>query len=132
MRARDPRLEVAHLAAATRVLEEDAEAVLPIEVFEGTHLYFDTERLRSRVEHPESMGMAVRFDHLVSKIDPRSGQVVEENPSYLRTGDAAIVRFVPLQPVSIEVYSDFPQLGRFALRDMGTTIGAGVILEIEE
>jgi len=84
------------------------------------------------VIHIHTAQMAVRFDKLVSKIDPRSGQVVEENPSYLRTGDAAIVRFVPLQPIAAEVYTDFPQLGRFALRDMGTTIGAGVILEIEE
>lgn len=84
------------------------------------------------VLHIHTAQMAVRFDKLVSKIDPRSGQVVEENPSYLRTGEAAIVRFVPLQPVAMEVYTDFPQLGRFALRDMGTTIGAGVVLEVEE
>ena len=43
-----------------------------------------------------------------------------------------MVRFVPLQPVALEKYTDFPQLGRFALRDMGTTIGAGVVLEVEE
>jgi len=83
------------------------------------------------VLHIHTAQIAVRFDKLVSKIDPRSGQVVEENPSYLRTGDAAVVRFVPLHPVAMEVYKDFPQLGRFALRDMGTTIGAGVVLEIE-
>jgi elongation factor 1-alpha len=76
--------------------------------------------------------MAVRFDQLISKLDPRTGQVVEENPSFLRTGEAAIVRFVPLQPIAIETFKDFPQLGRFALRDMGTTIGAGVVMEIED
>jgi len=84
------------------------------------------------VLHIHTAQMAVRFDQLISKIDPRSGQVVEQNPSYLRTGEAAIVRFVPLQPVSMEVYTDFPQMGRFALRDMGTTIGAGIVLEVEE
>ncbi len=84
------------------------------------------------VLHIHTAQMAVRFDQLVSKIDPRSGQVVEQNPSYLRTGEAAIVRFVPLQPVSMEVYTDFPQMGRFALRDMGTTIGAGIVLDVEE
>ena len=84
------------------------------------------------VIHIHTAQMAVRFDKLISKIDPRSGQVVEENPSYLRTGDAAVIRFVPLQPLAAEKYTDFPQLGRFALRDMGTTIGAGVILEVEE
>ncbi|KON30481.1 elongation factor 1-alpha [miscellaneous Crenarchaeota group-15 archaeon DG-45] len=83
------------------------------------------------VLHIHTLQIAVHFDKLVSKIDPRSGQVVEENPSYLRTGDAAIVRFAPMHPISMEVYQDFPQLGRFALRDMGTTIAAGVVTEIE-
>ena len=84
------------------------------------------------VIHVHTAQMAVRFDQLLAKIDPRSGQTVEENPSYLRTGDAAVIRFVPLQPLVIEKFTDFPQLGRFALRDMGTTIGAGVVLEVEE
>jgi elongation factor 1-alpha len=83
------------------------------------------------VLHIHTAQVAVHFDQLLSKIDPRSGQVVEQNPSYLRTGEAAIVRFVPMHPVAAEVYTDFPQLGRFALRDMGTTIGAGIILEVE-
>jgi elongation factor 1-alpha len=84
------------------------------------------------VIHVHTAQMAVRFDQLLAKIDPRSGQTVEENPSYLRTGDAAMIRFVPLQPLVIEKFTDFPQLGRFALRDMGTTIGAGIVLEVEE
>jgi elongation factor 1-alpha len=83
------------------------------------------------VLHIHTSQVAVHFAELISRIDPRSGQVVEDHPSYLRTGDAAIVRFEPLMPVAMEVYSDFPQLGRFALRDMGTTIAAGVVLEIE-
>ncbi|RLI03430.1 translation elongation factor EF-1 subunit alpha [Candidatus Bathyarchaeota archaeon] len=84
------------------------------------------------VLHLHTAQIAVRFDKLLAKLDPRTGQVVEENPAYLRTGEAATVRFVPLQPTAMEVFKDYPQLGRFALRDMGTTIGAGVVLEIEE
>ncbi|MCW4011992.1 MAG: translation elongation factor EF-1 subunit alpha [Candidatus Bathyarchaeota archaeon] len=84
------------------------------------------------VLHLHTAQIAVRFDKLLAKLDPRTGQVVEENPAYLRTGEAATVRFVPLMPTAMEVFKDYPQLGRFALRDMGTTIGAGVVLEIEE
>jgi len=84
------------------------------------------------VLHLHTAQVAVRFDSLIAKLDPRSGQVIEQNPAYLRTGEAAIVRFVPLMPVAMETFKDFPQLGRFALRDMGTTIGAGVVTEIEE
>ena len=84
------------------------------------------------VLHLHTAQVAVRFDKLIAKLDPRSGQVIEENPAYLRTGEAAIIRFVPLMPTAMETFKDFPQLGRFALRDMGTTIGAGVVTEIEE
>jgi len=84
------------------------------------------------VLHLHTAQVAVRFDKLLAKLDPRTGQTVEENPAYLRTGEAAMVRFVPLMPTAMEVFKDFPQLGRFALRDMGTTIGAGVVTEIEE
>jgi len=55
---------------------------------------------------------------------------VEENPAFLKTGDGAIVRFEPIQSISVETYADFPELGRFAVRDMGTTIAAGIIKEI--
>jgi elongation factor 1-alpha len=84
------------------------------------------------VLHIHTAQMACRFDQIEAKLDPRTGQTIETNPAYLRTGEAAIVRLVPLQPVSMEVYKDFPQLGRFALRDMGTTIGAGIVIDVED
>ncbi|MEM3699454.1 MAG: translation elongation factor EF-1 subunit alpha [Candidatus Bathyarchaeia archaeon] len=82
------------------------------------------------VLHYHTGQVACRFTELIRKIDPRSGQVVEEKPSFLKTGDAAIVRMEPLHPISIETYTEFPELGRFAVRDMGTTIAAGVVKEI--
>ena len=83
------------------------------------------------VLHIHTAQIAVKFEAIEAKLDPRTGQVVEQNPTYLRTGEAAIVKFVPLVPIAIEAFKDFPQLGRFALRDMGTTIGAGIVLEVE-
>ncbi|MEM2104230.1 MAG: translation elongation factor EF-1 subunit alpha [Candidatus Bathyarchaeia archaeon] len=82
------------------------------------------------VLHFHTGQMACRFTELIRKIDPRSGQVVEEKPSFLKTGDAALVKLEPLRPISIETYADFPELGRFAIRDMGTTIAAGIVKEI--
>jgi len=84
----------------------------------------------SPVLHSNTGQISCRFKELISKLDPRSGQVVEENPSFLKTGDGAIVRFEPIQPIAVETYADFPELGRFAIRDMGTTVAAGVIKEI--
>ncbi len=82
------------------------------------------------VLHYHTGQVACRFVELVKKIDPRTGQTVEEKPSFLKTGDGAIVRFEPVHPIAVETYSEFPELGRFAVRDMGTTVAAGVIKEI--
>ena len=82
------------------------------------------------VLHAHTAQVACRFAELIKKIDPRTGQTVEENPSFLKTGDSALVRFEPLRPLPLEVYTEFPELGRFAIRDMGTTIAAGVVREI--
>ena len=84
----------------------------------------------SPVLHAHTGQVSCRFTELIAKLDPRTGQTVEEKPAFLKTGDGAIVRFEPIYPISAEAYSDFPELGRFAIRDMGTTISAGVIKEI--
>jgi elongation factor 1-alpha len=82
------------------------------------------------VLHYHTGQVACRFTELIRKIDPRSGQVVEEKPTFLKTGDAAVVRMEPLHPIALETYTDFSELGRFAVRDMGTTVAAGVVKEI--
>lgn len=84
------------------------------------------------VLHSHTVTMACTFTELIQKIDPRTGQVVEEKPDYLKTGDGALVKFKPLRPIVIEKYTDFPPLGRFAIRDMGSTVAAGVVREITE
>ena len=82
------------------------------------------------VLHAHTAQVATTFKELIAKIDPRSGQIVEEKPKSLKTGDSALVRLAPLRPLCIEPYSVIPQLGRFAIRDMGTTIGAGIVKEV--
>jgi elongation factor 1-alpha len=84
------------------------------------------------VLHYHTGQIACRFTELLKKIDPRSGQVTEENPSFLKTGDAAWVKMEPLRPIAVEKYVEFPELGRFAVRDMGTTVAAGVIKEVTQ
>jgi elongation factor 1-alpha len=43
---------------------------------------------------------------------------MEEFPKFLKSGDAGIVIMEPSKPMSCEVFSEFPPLGRFAVRDM--------------
>jgi elongation factor 1-alpha len=82
------------------------------------------------VLHFHTGQVACRFTELIRKLDPRSGQVTEEKPTFLKTGDAAVVRMEPLHPIAVETFAEFEELGRFAVRDMGTTVAAGIIKEI--
>ncbi|UCB58058.1 MAG: translation elongation factor EF-1 subunit alpha [Thermoplasmatales archaeon] len=84
------------------------------------------------VFHCYTAQVACRFDEIQKKLDPRTGTVKEENPDFIKTGDAAIVKIVPTRPMVIESSKKIPQLGRFAIRDMGQTVAAGVCLEVEE
>ena len=81
------------------------------------------------VFHAHTAQVAVRFQELLEKTS--KGQK-EANPSFLKTGDAALIRFAPTKPMAIEQMDKFPELSRFAIRDMGKTVAAGVCLKIEK
>jgi elongation factor 1-alpha len=67
---------------------------------------------------------------ILAKLDPRSGAVKEENPAFIKAGDAAIIMVTPSKPMVIEPVKEIPQMGRFAIRDMGTTVAAGMCMAV--
>ncbi len=83
------------------------------------------------VFHCHTTQVACTLTELKSKLDPKTGQAKEEKPDFLKTGDAAIVQVKPTRPMVIEKVKDVPQLGRFAIRDMGMTIAAGMCIDIK-
>ena len=84
------------------------------------------------VLHAHTAQVAATLSEFIAKIDPKTGGATEDKPKFLKTGDAAIVRIKPVRPLAIETFKEFPEIGRFALRDMGTTIAAGVVKAITE
>ncbi|SRR5579885_2165473 len=84
------------------------------------------------VLHAHTAQVAATISEFVAKIDPKTGGATEQNPKFLKTGDAAIVKIKPVRPLPIETFKEFPEIGRFALRDMGTTIAAGVVKAVTE
>ena len=65
-------------------------------------------------------------------MDRRSGKVLEENPKTVKSGDACMVKLVPSKPMCVESFSQYPPLGRFAVRDMRQTVAVGVIKTVEK
>merc|ERR1712240_628495 len=71
--------------------------------------------------------IACKFAEIKEKVDRRTGKTTEENPKFIKSGDAAIVRLIPSKPMCVEAFAEYPPLGRFAVRDMRQTVAVGVI-----
>jgi len=74
--------------------------------------------------------VACKFATIKEKMDRRSGKVLEENPKFVKAGDACIVALEPSKPMCVESFTEFPPLGRFAVRDMRQTVAVGVIKSV--
>ena len=82
------------------------------------------------VFHLHTAQIACQFVEIVKKMDPKTGAEITENKEILRNGDAAIVRLKPMQPLCIEKKSEIPQMSRFAIRDSGVTVAAGMCIDL--
>ncbi|CAI5962013.1 unnamed protein product [Closterium sp. NIES-64] len=76
--------------------------------------------------------IAVKFSEIITKVDRRSGKELEKEPKFVKNGDACFVKMVPTKPMCVETFSEYPPLGRFAVRDMRQTVAVGVIKSVEK
>jgi elongation factor 1-alpha len=83
------------------------------------------------VFHCHTAQVASTVTEISKKLDPKTGAVVEENPDFIKSGDAAIITIKPTRPLVIERVKEIPQLGRFAIRDMGQTVAAGMVIDVK-
>jgi len=74
--------------------------------------------------------IACKFAEIKTKIDRRSGKELEVEPKSIKTGDAAMVILRPQKPMCCESFTEYPPLGRFAVRDMRQTVAVGVIKQV--
>ncbi|KAK3088401.1 hypothetical protein FSP39_018728 [Pinctada imbricata] len=76
--------------------------------------------------------IACKFTEIKEKVDRRSGKKLEDNPKFVKSGDAAMVDMTPQKPMCVEAFSEYAPLGRFAVRDMRQTVAVGVIKSVEK
>jgi len=72
-----------------------------------------------------------KVERIFSKIDPRTGSILEENPDSIEYGYAGNVEIVLDRSIALEKQSEIPQLGRFLIRDAGITVVAGIVLDFK-
>jgi len=86
------------------------------------------------VMHINAAAEEVEIRNLHSTIDPKTGEKVEKGkarPRFIKQGNIADVEFeISGGVICIEAFKDFPQMGRFTLRDEGKTIAMGKVLKV--
>jgi elongation factor 1-alpha len=82
------------------------------------------------VFHIHTAQVPCQFVELIAQIDPRTGEVIKEHPDFLKNGDVAKVRIKPQGNLALETQKENAFMSRFAVRDAGATVAAGMCLEI--
>nr|MCK4929995.1 elongation factor 1-alpha [Nanoarchaeota archaeon] len=82
------------------------------------------------VFHIHTAQVACQITSIEKKLNPATGETVQEKPDFIKNGDAAIIKVKPVQPLVIEKQKDIPQLARFAVRDSGQTVAAGMCIDL--
>ncbi len=84
----------------------------------------------SPVFHVHTAQVACKISEITNKLDPKTGEPTEQKPEFIKKGDMATIVVTPSKPIVIEKASEFPQMSRFAIRDMGMTVAAGVCVDL--
>ncbi|MBU1199865.1 MAG: translation elongation factor EF-1 subunit alpha [Nanoarchaeota archaeon] len=82
------------------------------------------------VFHIHTAQVACQIIEIVKKINPATGETLQDKPDFIKNGDAAIIKVKPVQPMVIEKQKEIPQLARFAIRDSGQTVAAGMCIDL--
>ena len=82
------------------------------------------------VFHVHTAQVPCQFVELIAQINPANGEVIKEHPDFLKNGDSAKVRIKPQGKLCLEIQSENPFMSRFAVRDAGATVAAGMCTEI--
>ena len=82
------------------------------------------------VFHIHTAQVACTVTEIVRKLNPATGETLAEKPDFIKNGDAAIIKIKPTAPLAIEKQKDIPQMARFAIRDSGSTVAAGMCIDL--
>lgn len=71
-----------------------------------------------------------KVQKILSEIDPVNLTVSSKFPEILKDEGVGEVELLALEPICLEKFSDFPELGRFVIEGKKGTAAAGIVLEI--
>ncbi|KAJ6539321.1 eukaryotic polypeptide chain release factor 3 [Mycena capillaripes] len=86
----------------------------------------------SAVMHIHTLSEEVTLPALLHYFDKATGRKSRKPPQFAKRGQKIVALIETAAPVCVERFADYPQLGRFTLRDEGRTIAIGKITKLIE
>jgi elongation factor 1-alpha len=123
-----------HEAKRGQVLSYPQNRVTVVRSFVGELILFSDIGLRNNDMVTIRCGTAetnCKVKRILEKIDAINLTADAKYPEDLKNGDVGKVLFSSLEPMCIEKYSEFPELGRFVIEGKKGTAAAGIVLETE-
>ncbi|XP_053550544.1 eukaryotic peptide chain release factor GTP-binding subunit ERF3A isoform X1 [Bombina bombina] len=72
----------------------------------------------------------VEITALICLVDKKTGDKSKTRPRFVKQDQVCIARLRTAGTICLETFKDFPQMGRFTLRDEGKTIAIGKVLKL--
>jgi sulfate adenylyltransferase subunit 1 (EFTu-like GTPase family) len=114
------------------VLTDTEEKLKPAKAFVAQLIVFADVKLSVGDKVSLRIGTAeanCEVNTILEKIDPVKLTVEERKSKSMKNGEVGKVLFRPLEPLYLEEYSEFPQLGRFVIIGKKGAAAAGIVLE---
>ena len=84
----------------------------------------------SAVMHVHTLSEEVTLQALLHYYDKKTGKKSRKGPQFAKKGMKVIALIQTTAPICLERFKDYPQLGRFTLRDEGKTIAIGKVTKL--
>ncbi|KAJ7568170.1 hypothetical protein O6H91_01G021200 [Diphasiastrum complanatum] len=82
------------------------------------------------VLHIHSVVEECEITELLQQIDPKTKKAIKKRVLFVKSGAVVVVRIQVNALICVEKFEDFPQLGRFTLRDEGKTVAIGKVVKL--
>ncbi|RDX55444.1 eukaryotic polypeptide chain release factor 3 [Lentinus brumalis] len=118
------------------VLTSPSHPIHAVRQFEAQLAILDSKNIicagYSAVMHCHTLSEEVTLVALLHYFDKATGRKSRKPPQFAKRGQKIVALIETTEPICVERFVDYPQLGRFTLRDEGKTVAIGKVTKLIE
>lgn len=80
--------------------------------------------------HIHTASEEITIPKLLHYYDKKTGRKSKKPPQFAKKGQKIVALIETSAPICLERFNDYPQLGRFTVRDEGRTVGIGKVTKL--